>query len=63
MSQMQLALQIGVSHARVRHWEKGQSQPADYEVAMLAEALGLTVQQLNGIVHRSRNSSGAERDP
>jgi transcriptional regulator with XRE-family HTH domain len=49
LSQLQLALNAGVSAARVRHWESGQKQPTEYELEMLAEALGLTVQQLTGI--------------
>ena len=49
MSQLQLAMNIGVGCARVRHWEKGQRPPAEHELEMLAEALELTVQQLTGI--------------
>jgi transcriptional regulator with XRE-family HTH domain len=48
LSLLQLALQVGVTYARVRHWENGQRQPAEHELEMLAEALGLTVQELTG---------------
>jgi transcriptional regulator with XRE-family HTH domain len=53
LSQLQLALNVGVSDARVRQWENGQKQPAEHELEMLAEALGLTVQELTGIACRS----------
>lgn len=49
LSQLQLALGIGVSCARVRHWENGQRRPAQYELEMLAQALGRTVLELTGI--------------
>ena len=49
LSQLQLALNVGVSDSRVRHWETGQRQPAEHELKMLAEALGLTVQELTGV--------------
>src|SRR5262249_39762216 len=52
LSQLQLALNVGVSDARVRQWESGQKQPAEHELEMLAEALGLTVQELTGIACR-----------
>jgi DNA-binding XRE family transcriptional regulator len=48
LSQMTLALTIGVSEIRVRNWEKGRTLPTEYELKMLAEALGLTVQELTG---------------
>jgi transcriptional regulator with XRE-family HTH domain len=53
LSQLQLALNVGVSAARVRHWESGQKQPTEYELEMLAKALGLTVQRLTGIARSS----------
>jgi DNA-binding transcriptional regulator YiaG len=46
VSQMALALQIGVHVSRVRNWEKGRMQPNARELAMLAEGLGLEVQEL-----------------
>jgi transcriptional regulator with XRE-family HTH domain len=48
VSQMALALQIGVHVSRVRNWEKGRTQPNETEMAMLAEGLGLDVQDLTG---------------
>jgi transcriptional regulator with XRE-family HTH domain len=51
LSQLRLALNIGVTCARVRHWENGQRHPAEHELEMLAEALQLTVQELTGILH------------
>ena len=48
LSQMTLALTIGVSEIRVRSWEKGRTQPSERELEMLAEGLGLTVQELTG---------------
>ena len=48
ISQMTLALTIGVSESRVRSWEKGRTQPTERELKMLAEALGLTAQELTG---------------
>ena len=51
VSQMSLALKIGVHESRVRNWEKGRTQPTEEsELKMLAEALGLTVQDLTGNV-------------
>jgi DNA-binding XRE family transcriptional regulator len=48
LSQMTLALTIGVSEIQVRNWEKGRTQPTERELKMLAEALGLTAQELTG---------------
>jgi transcriptional regulator with XRE-family HTH domain len=48
LSQMSLALTIGVDESRVRNWEKGRKQPAEHEVKTLAEALGLTMRELTG---------------
>jgi transcriptional regulator with XRE-family HTH domain len=48
LSQLQLSLQVGVTNARVRHWENGERQPAEHELEMLAEVLGLSVQELTG---------------
>ena len=48
VSQMSLALPIEIHERRVRNWEKGRTQPTDREFKMLAEALGLTVQELTG---------------
>jgi DNA-binding XRE family transcriptional regulator len=52
ISQLRLALLIGVSFARVRHWENGQMQPAEHELEMLAQALEVTVHELTGNAHR-----------
>jgi len=48
LSQMTIALRIGMHESRVRSWENGRRQPAEHELKMLAEALGLTVQELTG---------------
>jgi DNA-binding XRE family transcriptional regulator len=48
LSQMALALEIGVHVSRVRNWEKGRTQPNETEIAMLAEGLGLAVEELTG---------------
>jgi len=48
VSQMSLALTIGMHERRVRNWEKGRTKPTEHELKMLAEALGLTVQELTG---------------
>jgi len=48
VSQMALALPIEIHERRVRNWEKGRTKPTDRELKMLAEALGLTVQELTG---------------
>jgi DNA-binding XRE family transcriptional regulator len=48
VSQMTLALRIGVHEHRVLNWEKGRTQPTEGEVKMLAEGLGLTVRELTG---------------
>jgi DNA-binding transcriptional regulator YiaG len=45
---MALALKIGVSESRMPSWEKGRKQPADRELKMIAEALGLAVEELTG---------------
>jgi len=49
ISQLRLALNIGVDYARVQHWENGQRRPAEHELEKLAKALELTVQELTGI--------------
>jgi DNA-binding XRE family transcriptional regulator len=49
VSQMALALTIGVSVNTMRSWENGRRQAAEQELEMLAEALGLTVQELAGM--------------
>jgi DNA-binding XRE family transcriptional regulator len=48
ISQMSLALRIGVHEHRVLNWEKGRTQPTEREIKMLAEGLGLTVHELTG---------------
>jgi transcriptional regulator with XRE-family HTH domain len=48
LSQLSLALKIGVHEHRVLNWEKGRTQPNEREVKMLAEGLGLTVHELIG---------------
>ena len=40
LSQMALGLKIRVHESRVRNWEKGQAQPTERELKVLAEALG-----------------------
>jgi transcriptional regulator with XRE-family HTH domain len=46
--QFGFALQIGARAAQVGRWEKGKDRPAQHELELLAEALGLTVQALTG---------------
>jgi transcriptional regulator with XRE-family HTH domain len=48
-SQERLASRIDVSIWRVRGWENGPKLPAEHELKKLAEALGVTVQELTGI--------------
>lgn len=48
VAQMVLALRIGVDVKTVRAWEKGQAQPGEHGLKLLAEALGITVQELTG---------------
>jgi ribosome-binding protein aMBF1 (putative translation factor) len=45
---MALALKIGASESTVRKWQNEQKQPTDRELKMIAEALGLTVEELTG---------------
>jgi ribosome-binding protein aMBF1 (putative translation factor) len=47
-SQLALALKIDVHVSRVRNWEKGRMQPTEPELQTLADALGLSVQELIG---------------
>jgi transcriptional regulator with XRE-family HTH domain len=49
VSQLWLALKIGVSNSQLRLWENSQRQPAEHELQMLAQGLERTVQELTGI--------------
>jgi transcriptional regulator with XRE-family HTH domain len=49
ISQLELALKIGVEPNQERTWEHEQKQPNEHEVEMLAKALELTVQELTGM--------------
>lgn len=48
VSQWGLALKINVAISQVRRWESGQKQPAEHELQLLADTLGITVQELTG---------------
>ena len=49
VSQLALALTIGVHESRVRNWEKGRKQPTPGELTRVAETLGISVQELTGV--------------
>src|SRR5262249_47470392 len=49
VSQMALALTIGVHESRVRNWEKGRKQPTKHELTMVAETLGISMKELTGV--------------
>jgi transcriptional regulator with XRE-family HTH domain len=49
VSQLELALKIGVEPNQERTWEYGQKHPNEQELEMLAKALELTVQELTGL--------------
>jgi DNA-binding XRE family transcriptional regulator len=48
ISQMTLALTIGVHMASIWKWESGRKRPAEHELRLLAKALGISVQELTG---------------
>ena len=48
LSQFGFSLQVGARADQVGRWEKGKDRPAQHELELLAEALGLTVQALTG---------------
>jgi transcriptional regulator with XRE-family HTH domain len=48
ISQLDLALKIGVEPNQERSWEYGQKQPSEHELRMIVAALGITVRELTG---------------
>jgi len=48
VSQLRLALKMGVEVSQLGSWESGQKQPAEHELQLLADTLGITVQELTG---------------
>lgn len=49
-SQSELARLIGVSAAAVNHWEQGLAQPTHDNVALMAQALGVSLAEFWGAV-------------
>ena len=47
-SLMAFALKIDVNESTMRSWENGRKQPTERGLKILAEALGITVQELTG---------------
>ena len=62
ISQLKLALKIGVEPNQERNWEYGQKQPNEHELRMLAETLELTVEELTG-ERESLKGSGRGKEP
>lgn len=71
LSQAQLAAMIGVAQSSLSRFETGASQPDAFTFRKLAQALGISVGKLQGVVDRSfaetqataeRNSPAAEAD-
>jgi DNA-binding XRE family transcriptional regulator len=50
ISQLGLSLKLGVDPSQVRNWETGRRQPTERQCKMLAELLGLDMQELTGIM-------------
>lgn len=49
LSQERLALTIRTHQMALLDWEKGRRQPTQHQLQRLAEALGITVQELTGM--------------
>lgn len=47
-TQKQLAQKIGVTHAAISHWENGVNIPNVKDCWLLADALGITIDELVG---------------
>lgn len=47
-TQKQLAQKIGVTHAAIRYWENGVNIPNVKDCWLLADALGITIDELVG---------------
>ena len=48
LTQWQLACATGLSYAAVRKWERGKRQPRQASLVRLAEALGVSLEVLQG---------------
>lgn len=56
LSQTDLARHVGVTPAAVNHWEEGKTQPTHENLALIAQALGLSMSEFWGPLPKRKAS-------